>query len=505
VRERTSGDDPQTERIEYRRGRRPGDVYLRRRRIRTAGLYRVLGVAGLFSSAYGNVGSSIYYALGVTAAFALGLTPLAFVISGFFFLCTALSYAEGTTAMPYAGGSSAFARRAFNELAGFVAGWAQVLNFIVTISISAFAVPNYLSVFIPALKTWPANSLIGILVIAALAWINIIGVKESSRVNVILALVDLSTQMLLVLLGLLILLSPETLLDNIHFGVAPTWEQLVLGISISMIAYTGIETVSNLAEETKNPSKNVPRSVLMTFGAVIVMYTLIPLVGLSALPVEQAADGQYTTELAGEFIQDPVLGIVKQFSALPDALRAILESWVGILAATILIVATNAGMLGLSRLAYSLGRHRQLPPIVSRLHPRRRTPANAIAIFAVVSALLLVPGEVKELASLYSFGAMLSFTFAHVSIIAMRVREPEMERPFRVPLGIRVRGRSIPLPSLIGALATGITWIIVVVDQDLTRAIGFGWLIAGLLLYFLYDRWKRRARDVAEDSTDGVS
>ncbi len=503
--EEANGDDQKPARVEYLRGKRPGDVYLRRRRIRTAGLHRVLGAAGLFSSAYGNVGSSIYYALGVTAAFALGLTPLAFVISGLFFLCTALSYAEGTTAMPEAGGSSAFTRRAFNDVASFVAGWAQILNFVVTIAISAFAVPNYLSVFVPVLKTWPANTFVAILVIGALAWINIIGVKESSRVNIILALVDLSTQMLLVLLGLLILLSPETLLDNIHFGVAPTWEQLVLGISISMIAYTGIETVANLAEETRNPSKNVPRSVLLTFGAVIVMYTLIPLVGLSALPVEQGVDGQYTTELAGEFIQDPVLGIVQQFSALPAALRAIIESWVGILAATILIVATNAGMLGLSRLAYSLGRHGQLPPVLSELHPKRRTPANAIAIFTVVAILLLLPGEVKELASLYSFGAMLSFTFAHVSIITMRVREPEMERPFKVPLGIRVRGRSIPLPSLIGALATGCTWIIVVIDQDLTRAIGFGWLGAGLVLYIVYNRWRRRAASMASDGADDVS
>ncbi|GAG50906.1 unnamed protein product, partial [marine sediment metagenome] len=233
---------------------------------------------------------------------------------------------EGTAAMPEAGGSMAFARRGFNATVSFVAGWAQILNYIVTIAISAFAVPAYLSVFVPELGTWPTNALVGALVVGVLAGINIIGVQESSRVNVLLALLDLSTQFLIVLMGLWLLLSPEILLDNIHFGEAPTLSHFLLGISISMIAYTGIETVSNLAEETRNPGKNVPRAVLLTFGTVMIMYTLIPMVALSALPVEAQADGTYMTQLGEEFIEDPVLGIVKQFEDLPGLLQRTLES-----------------------------------------------------------------------------------------------------------------------------------------------------------------------------------
>ncbi len=488
---------------ELRRGRLPGDVYLRRRRPRTVGLFRVLGVPGLYSAAYGNVGSSIYYALGVTAFYALGLTPVVFVISGFFFLCTALSYAEGTAAMPEAGGSMAFARRGFNVTVSFLAGWAQILNYIVTIAISAFAVPAYLSVFVPELGTWPANALVGALVVGLLAGINIIGVQESSRVNVLLALLDLSTQMLIVLMGLWLLLSPEILLDNIHFGEAPTLSHLLLGISISMIAYTGIETVSNLAEETRNPGKNVPRAVLLTFATVLVMYTLIPLVALSALPVEQQPDGTYVTQLADEFIEDPVLGIVQQFKDLPWLLEETLEWWVGLLAATILIIATNAGMLGLSRLAYSMGRYQQLPPVISRLHPGRRTPAVAIAVFGLVAVLLLLPGKIEELASLYAFGAMLSFTSAHVSIIALRAKEPDMARPFRIVPNVRVRGRSYPVASIIGALATGATWVVVVVTEEVTRYVGFGWLAVGLIMFLLYRRSRRRAAAVEQDVEKG--
>jgi APA family basic amino acid/polyamine antiporter len=452
----------------------------------------VLGVPGLFSAAYGNVGSSIYYALGVTALYALGLTPLVFIVSGIFFLCTALSYAEGTTAMPVAGGSTAFARRAFNDVASFVAGWAQVLNYLVTIAISAFAVPNYLSVFWPLLGTWPANTIFGIAVVVGLAGLNIIGLRESSQVNMGVALLDLTTQMLVVGLGLVLLLSPETLTENVRWGEAPTWSQFALGISISMIAYTGIETISNLSEETRNPSKNVPRSVLLTFGTVVLIFSLLPMVALSALPVEEGPDGTFTTRLAEEFIDQPVLGVVQQFESVPEVLRTGLETWVGILAATILTIAANAGMLGLSRLAYSMGRHRQLPSFVSRLEPRRRTPAVAIALSAVLSALLLLPGRLTELANLYSFGAMLSFTIAHASIIALRYREPEMERPFRVPLNIRIRGRPVPLPSIIGGLATFATWLVVVANQELARSVGFGWLLGGLVVFLVYRRLSAR-------------
>jgi len=472
------------------RGRLPGDVFIRRPRLPRRGLHRVLGVSGLFSAAYGNVGSSIYYALGVAALFALGLTPLAFIIAGLIFGCTALTYAEGTTAMPEAGGSSSFARRGFNELFSFVAGWAQVLNFVVTIAISAFAVPNYLAVFVPILGTWPANAIFGIGAVGFLAAVNVIGVKESSGVNISLAVLDLLTQAFLVVLGLFLLLNIGTLIDNVHWGVAPTWDRLVIGIAISMIAYTGIETVSNLAEETRNPAKNVPRSMFGVFGVVLLMYALLPLIALSAMPVDcPAGGGECTTELAGEYIDDPVLGIVDQFPG--EALQEVLSVWVGILAATILLIATNAGMLGLSRLVYSMGHHRQLPPVFSKIDARRRTPANAIVIFAIVAAVLIIPGKLDVLANVYAFGAMLSFGLAHLSIIAMRAREPGMTRPFRIPFNLPVAGRQIPLTAVIGAVGTLSTWVVVVVTQKAAWAIGFPWLVVGLVVYLLY-RWSIR-------------
>ena len=478
-------------------------MFLRRPRRRRLTLHRVLGVPGLFSAAYGNVGSSIYYALGVTALYALGLTPLVFLVAGLFFGATALTYAEGTAAMPQAGGSMAFARRAFNPFVSFGVGWAQLLNYMVTVAISAFAVANYLAVFWEPLGDWPINSIFGIGVVLFLTVVNVIGVQESSRVNILLAVVDLLSQALLVVLGLVLLLSIAVLIDNvihpqgvmesISLGTAPTWDRFIVGIAIAMIAYTGIETVSNLSEEAKNPAKNVPRSVFSVFAAVLVLYTLIPLVALSAMPVFQTADGGFATDLSEKFINNPVLGIVEN---LPIGFTTILKVWVGILAASILFIATNAGMLGMSRLAYSMGQNRDLPPAVSRLHPTRRTPAMAIIIFGVLSALLIIPGRLEILAAAYVFGAMLSFTFAHASIIGLRVREPGMSRPFRIPLNLRLKGREIPLTAVVGGMATLFAWFVVVATQPAGRIIGFSWLALGLLAYLGY-RWYKRTRPEA--------
>src|SRR5438067_11822870 len=283
------------------------------RRRRQQRLERVLGTPALFSTAYGNVGSSIYYALGVTAVFALGLTPLVFVIAGIFFAATALTYAEGTVRYPEAGGSSSFARHAFNELASFGAAWAQMLNYIITIAISAFFVPHYLSIFWAPLNQNPWDIVGGAVVVAVLVALNIIGIQESARINVVLAAIDFGTQVLLVLLGFALVFSPHTLVKNVHFGTAPTWGNFLLAIPIGMIAYTGIETVSNLSEEARDPVRSIPRSILMVAIAVFAIYFTLPLIALSAMPVH-LVHGHYVTVLGlpppHGFANDPVLGLV---------------------------------------------------------------------------------------------------------------------------------------------------------------------------------------------------
>src|SRR5256714_15536253 len=179
------------------------------RRRRQQGLERVLGTPALFATAYGNVGSSIYYALGVTAGIALGLTPIVFMVSGLIFAATAATYAEGTVRYPEAGGSASFSRHPFHELVSFGAAWAQMLNYIITVAISAFFVPHYLSIFWEPLRTNPWDVIAGAVVIAALVLLNIVGIKEAASLNVLLAVIDFATQLLLVLLGAILILKPH--------------------------------------------------------------------------------------------------------------------------------------------------------------------------------------------------------------------------------------------------------------------------------------------------------
>jgi basic amino acid/polyamine antiporter, APA family len=460
---------------------------------RLHGLQRVLGVNALFSTAYGNVGSSIYYALGLVASFALGLTPVVFVITGFFFYMTAATYAEATAMYPEAGGSSSFARRAFNEFWSFFAAWGQMLNYIITVAISAFFVPHYFGsvIGVDALRHGPADIFFGIGVIALLSLVNVIGVKESAGLNVTLAVIDFLTQLLLVLVGAVLVLSPSTLVDNVHFGVAPSWKDFFIAIPIGMIAYTGIETISNMAEEAKDETKTIPAAISRVRLAVFAIYFTLPAVALSALPVTRTADGSYQTLLGvseekGGFAGDPILGVVKQLNLGP--LQSAGEIYVGLLAATILFIATNAGIIGVSRLVYSMGLHRQVPDRLRQLHPKYGTPWIGILIFGGVACVTLIPGQADFLGNIYAFGAMLSFTIAHASVIRLRLTQPDFKRPYRGPGVLRVAGRPLPVFALIGGAGTSLAFVVVtVLHLDVAMA-GVIWLALGVGVYVWYRR-----------------
>jgi basic amino acid/polyamine antiporter, APA family len=455
--------------------------------LKTRGLKKSVGTAGLFATAYGNVGSSIYYALGLVAAHALGLTPVVFIFAGGLFALTAKTYAEGAAMFPEAGGSSSFARHAFNEVVSFFAGWGLSLDYIITVAISAFFVPHYLAAFWPALGHGPGDVVAGAAIVTILALLNIRGLGESTKVNIFLALTDLMTQIALVVLGAIVILNPSLLINQVHLGVAPSYSELIFALSISMLAYTGIETVSNMAEEAKDPGEQVPRTVNYVLISVIGLYIGISIVAMSALPVTQNAAGHYTTQLGTTYKDDPVLGIVSALHLHGTVLTAA-RYYIGALAATILIIATNAGLIGISRLSWSLAEHRQLPGIFSSLHPRYRTPWFTITLFSGIAILLIIPGQTDFLGNLYSFGAMLSFTIAHVSIIALRLKDPLRDRPYRAPWNVNVRGKPVPMTAVFGALGTGAAFASVVALHTEARTVGVGWMILGTIGYFLYRR-----------------
>ena len=264
-----------------------------------------------------------------------------------------------------------------------------------------------------------------------------------------------------------------------------------------MIAYTGIETISNMAEEARDETKTIPRAIRFVVIAVFAIYAALPMVALSALPVTKQADGHYSTllgtsEANGGYAGDPVLGIVKHLHL--GALQSAGEIYVGLLAATILFIAANAGIIGVSRLVYSMSLHRQIPDRIGQLHPRFSTPWIGILMFGGIACLTIIPGQATFLGNMYAFGAMLSFTIAHLSVIKLRIKDPDRERPYRGPGTIRIAGRPLPAFAVVGVFGTGLAFITVTFLHLAVALAGVLWLALGITLYTVYR--KRQGLDL---------
>ena len=179
-----------------------------------------------------------------------------------------------------------------------------------------------------------------------------------------------------------------------------------------------------------------------------------------------------------------MLGIVKHLHL--GALQHAGEVYVGLLAATILFIATNAGIIGVSRLVYSMGLHRQVPDALRRLHPRFRTPWIGIVLFGGIACLTLIPGQAEFLGNMYAFGAMLSFTIAHLAVIRLRVSQPDHERPYRGPGRMRIRGHELPLFAIVGGIGTFLAFVTVTILHVAVAIAGVGWLCIGVFVYIAY-------------------
>jgi APA family basic amino acid/polyamine antiporter len=440
---------------------------------------RVLGVFDLFAVGYGDLGSSIYYALGITAMYSLGATPLALLMAGLVFVCTALTYAEMSSVIPESGGSASFSRKAFNDLISFVAGWGLMLDYIVTIAISAFSVAPYLGFFFPVLKEVIPQIAFTIFIILAMLVLNIKGNKHSTRFSMVLTLLTVFTQAIIVVIGAATIVNLPEFIRHLKINRgdllwSPTWSQFWHGVAMAMVAYTGIESMSQLSSEAINPKKTVPRAIVLAMGTLLIMYLGISTIALSAVTPQV---------LSTTYLMDPIAGIVK---ALPIG-GAFLGPWVGLLAAVILIVAANAGLIGASRLSFNMGEYFQLPRRFYGLHSRYKTPYVSLVVFAVLSSLIVISsrGRLDFLADLYNFGAMLAFFSSHISLISHRIRFPKIKRPFKSPLNIPIgRGRSIPVTAILGALTTLSVWVLVVITKPQGRYLGLAWIIFGLAMYF---------------------
>jgi APA family basic amino acid/polyamine antiporter len=457
------------------------------------GLSRVLGPRPLASVAYGEIASSLYFALGIVAFYALGFTPWVLLAAGGVFVLVALSYAEGTAAIPETGGAATLVRRAFNDPLGFMTGWALFLDYLIVIALAGLFVPHYFGEAIgwDAITDKPWDVVLGVAVIAGVAGVRLVRRPSLYRVAIILAGIALVAQLTLICFGFVYLVSSSAFGEGVDLGTAPTWGSIAFALPLAMLAYTGLETVANLAAEAREPGRNLPRSLFGGIGAAVVVSFAIGVVAISAFPGGK--------ELGTKWVGAPLVGIA---AALKDAglspvVADAVKVFVGVSGVLVLGMVVTTSISGAGRLAYSLGQRDMLPHVFARLS--RRTLIAPVAILSVsgIAVALLIGavsfGSVRSLAGLYSFGVLLTFTAAQIAVVKLRFREPDLARPFRVPVNVRIRGVPVPVAALVGIPLTLAIWVGTLSTHSSARIVGPIWLAIGGVVFVVV----RRSRGAA--------
>jgi APA family basic amino acid/polyamine antiporter len=452
------------------------------------GLTRALGEAPLASVAFGEIASSLYFALGIVALYALGFTPWVLLIAGAIFLLVSLSYAEGTAAIPETGGAALFVRRAFNDPAGFVTGWALYLDYLIVIALAALFVPHYLAAATgwEVLRDSPWDVVAGVCLILGLAVIRLARRPQMYALAVVVAGFAALTFGALIALGLPLSFSPDAFTKGIDLGSEPEWREIAFALPLAMLAYTGLETVANLASEAREPGRTLPRSLFAGIGAVVVVSFLVAVVGISEFPVRNGE-----TALGVRWRLAPLAGIAQEIGGhLPDVAGDILRVGVGLSGVLVLLAAVTTSMSGAGRLTYSLARYGMLPHAFERLNRRTLLSPAAILTTAVIASVLLVIADVAgqasiSLASLYSFGVLLAFTAAQLAVWRLRRTEPDLARPFRAP--------GMPVTALLGASLTAAVWVLSIATHGAARIVGPLWVVAGLVLFVAVRRSRGEA------------
>ena len=418
------------------------------------------------------------------AAHALGFTPIVLLIVGLLFLIVSFSYAEGTAALPETGGAATFVRRAMNDLAGFMTGWALFLDYLIVIALSALFLPHYLAgaFQVPALDHNPGDVIVAVSVIALVAGVRLVRRPSLYGFGILVPALDLLTQLLLVVLGFALVFSPHALTRGMSLGTHPSWHAIAFSLPLAMLAFTGLETVANFAAETRRPGIDLPRALFGGIATVVTVYVAIAVVAISAFPGTN-------TELGGRWVRSPLVGVAQRIGAdLPWHLGSALRFYVGATGALILFAAVTTSISGFSRLAYSLGEHGQLPRSFGRLSRHANVSPQAIGSAAVISSAIVIATsfinhDVTFLASLFSFGVLLAFTAAQLAVIKLRVDEPDLPRPYRAPFNVRIGRADIPLPAIVGSIATFAIWVLALATHPAARYAGPAWLAVGLVVF----------------------
>ncbi|MGH2981353.1 MAG: amino acid permease, partial [Solirubrobacterales bacterium] len=433
------------------------------------------------------VGFSIYFALGVVADEGLGLTPVIFLLAGLLFVLTTLTYMEGSVMFGERGGSSTFARYAFNELVSFIAGWAILIDLLIVIALAAISVPHYLEPISSSFGNAGLEVAIAGAVIGAIAVLNIIDVggRRYRRLLATFAIADVFLQLAVVVVGAIVVMHPDRLTDQLDLFSSPGFTDVAYATVVAMLAYTGIEAASNLAPDIRYEPKDLRRIISTGAMAVPLIYAGMAAIALMAVPVVAGPDGPQTA-LGERYVEAPVLGVVSAYD--PTWLSDLMRWMVAVVAAPVLVIAAYTSMLGVSRHIYTLAINRQIPSWLVKLGTVHETPYVAIIVSGLIAFGLVVPTDVKLLAGIYAFGAMLAITIAHLSIVRLRVTDPKRERPYRAPGSFRWRGVQLPGLAILGAAISATAFASVVAFHGAARWVGGGWMLFGLVSYFVYRR-----------------
>jgi len=449
----------------------------------------VLGVPLLFAVSFAAVGFSLYFSLGLVAERGLGLTPLIFLGVGVVFLLNSMTYVEGEAMLPERGGSATFARAAFkNELVSFIAGWAILIDYVIVIALAAISVPHYLTPIWPGFADAGGEIVTGVAVVVLVTGLSIAGFTGVRHLRLLAAVAIAGVALLLavIVVGLITSFDLDVLTTHLDpfdpFGTPKLADLIYAGV-IATVAFAGIEAAANLAPDIRARAGDLRRLLVLAAALVPLIYFGVAVVALMAVPVE-AGPGGIHTELGTTFMEEPLLGVVQSFE--PAWVAGVMEAAVVLIAPAALIWAANTAMLGLSRHVYVLATNRQIPSWLGKLNRSFRTPHVAILTAGVIAAALVATTDIVLLGGLFAFGATIAFTIAHVSIVRLRVTEPDRPRPYRIPLEVKLGGGRLPLPALVAAGLTAAAWVSVVVLHDAARWVGGGWMLFGLVGYVIY-------------------
>jgi APA family basic amino acid/polyamine antiporter len=468
-------------------------------------LRRDVSVWGSYMWGYADVGADIYVALGIVALAALGFTPLAFLAAGLVYAMVGLCYAELASAYPVAGGGQYFALRGLGDIWGFVAGSALLLDYTIDIALFTVISFGYFNFFMPFAQTltvkvgpthvqwfWLLEAIGGIVV---LIWMNVRGIKVSSTFNNFLGVVAIMGQAIIVIAGFSLVWDPGLVVQNFTHYPA-NLGQFALGSSLAIISFVGLESISQVAQETRRPATIIPRTSIGLILSVLLFAMAFSVLAAGMFPLAQGPhngfyghSGDPVALIAGHI---PVIGIV----------AAPLTALIG---GVIVFISANSGVVSASRLTYSMSLFRLVPRWFNKVNKRYATPTRTIVVFsgvAIVQTMIafLTPGgtgasdnaAIELLTDLYAFGATTGYLIVFVSLITLRFKDPYTPRPYRMPLNIpiKVKGRMVDFPVLgvLGMIGVAITLFEVVLTHPLGRIAGPGWILLCAILYLIYRR-----------------